>query len=99
MDESLQLLQSSPDAAPTDAYFCHLVWTHHLSEEVGVQFSLDDPTTDISMNDPRTQYILKGLEQELKRYKEKVPPDLLQRKPSIRPPNVVLSTDRWQQLS
>ena len=84
MDESLQLLQSSPDAAPTDAYFCHIVWAHHLSEEVGVQFSLDDPTTDINMSDPRTQYILRGLEQELKQYKEKVPQDLLQRKLKIR---------------
>ncbi|CAG7556976.1 unnamed protein product [Fusarium equiseti] len=78
MDESLQLLQSSPDAAPTDAYFCHIVWAHHLSEEVGIQFSLDDPTTDINMSDPRIQYILRGLEQELKQYKEKVPQDLLQ---------------------
>lgn len=80
MDESLQLLQTSPDAAPSDAYFCHLVWAHHLSEEVGVQFALDDPSTDINMNDPRTQYILRGLEQNLKQYKEKVPSDLLQRK-------------------
>ncbi|KAM0564106.1 hypothetical protein ACHAPJ_000315 [Fusarium lateritium] len=78
MDESLHLLQSSPDAAPTDAYFCHLVWTHHLSEEVGVQFALDDPTADVSITDARTQYTLKGLEQDLKRYKENVPPDLLQ---------------------
>ena len=93
MEESLQLLQSSPDAAPTDAYFCHIVWAHHLSEEVGVQFSLDDPTTDINMSDPRTQYILRGLEQELKQYKEKVPQDLLQRRLKISLPTAVLTTD------
>ncbi|KAF4455095.1 hypothetical protein F53441_2534 [Fusarium austroafricanum] len=78
MDESMHLLQSSPDAAPTDAYLCHLVWTHHLSEEINIQFSLDDPTADIHISEPRTQYMLKGLEKDLKRYKEKVPPDLLQ---------------------
>ncbi|KAF5022741.1 hypothetical protein F66182_5204 [Fusarium sp. NRRL 66182] len=78
MAESLHLLQSSPDAAPTDAYFCHFVWAHHLSEEFVVQFTLDDPSKDISITDPRTQYMLKGLEQDLKRYKEAVPPDLLQ---------------------
>lgn len=79
MDESLHMLRSSPDAAPSDAYFCHLVWTHHLSEEVGVQFALDDPTAEISMSDPRTRHILKGLERDLRQYREKIPPDLLQR--------------------
>ncbi|EXL49431.1 hypothetical protein FOCG_09793 [Fusarium oxysporum f. sp. radicis-lycopersici 26381] len=78
MEESLHLLQSSPNAAPTDAYFCHLVWTHHLSEQVNVQFSLDDPIFDVHISETRTQYILKGLEKDLKRYREKVPPELLQ---------------------
>ncbi|KAF5660961.1 cercosporin resistance [Fusarium heterosporum] len=78
MDESLHLLRSSPNAAPSDAYFCHLVWTHHLSEEVGVQFALDDPTAEISMADTRTRYVLKNLERDLRQYKEKIPADLLQ---------------------
>ncbi|KAJ3499973.1 hypothetical protein NM208_g17250 [Fusarium decemcellulare] len=78
MAESVRILQSSPDAAPTDAYFCHLVWTHRLSEEVGIQFALDDPTANISITDPRTQYTLKGLEQDLKEYSESIPPDMLQ---------------------
>lgn len=86
MEESLHLLQSSPNAAPTDAYFCHLVWTHHLSEQVNVQFSLDDPTFDVHISETRTQYILKGLEKDLKRYREKVPPELLQRMYSINQP-------------
>lgn len=78
MAESLKILQSSPDAAPTDAYFCHLVWTHRLSEEVGVQFGLDDPTANVSITDPKIQYTLKGLERDLKDYQAAVPPDLQQ---------------------
>lgn len=35
MSESVDVLETSLDAAPTDKYLCHLVWTHRLGEEVG----------------------------------------------------------------
>lgn len=76
--ECVRILQSSPDAAPTDAYFCHLVWTHRLSEEVGIEFGLNDLTATISITDSRTQYALKGLELNLKEYSASVPPDMFQ---------------------
>ncbi|KAF4967386.1 hypothetical protein FZEAL_10538 [Fusarium zealandicum] len=78
MAECVRILQSSPDAAPTDAYFCHLVWTHRLSEEVGIQFALDDQTTHISITELRTQWALRGLEQDLREYSASIPPDMLQ---------------------
>ncbi|KAM5356044.1 hypothetical protein ACJ41O_002690 [Fusarium nematophilum] len=78
MAECMRILQSSPDAAPTDAYFCHLVWSHRLSEEVGVEFGLDDPTATVSITDSRTQHALKGLELDLKEYRDSVPPDMIQ---------------------
>jgi hypothetical protein len=43
--ECMDVLESSPDAAPTDKYLCHLVWTHKLAEDVGIQFSMDDPAS------------------------------------------------------
>ena len=82
MSECVEILETSPDAAPTDKYFCHLVWTHRLAEEVGIQFSLDDPSSTVNITDSRTQYALKGLERDLERYSNSIPPDLLQRKPA-----------------
>lgn len=82
MTECVEVLESSPDAAPTDKYLCHLVWTHRLAEEVGQQFSMDDPATVINIADPRTQYALRGFERELERYKSTIPRNLLQRESS-----------------
>ncbi|EJT75879.1 hypothetical protein GGTG_05807 [Gaeumannomyces tritici R3-111a-1] len=82
MTECLEVLQSSPDAAPTDAYFCHLVWTHRLSEEVGIQFNMEDPTAAIDLADPRTRHAIRGFEREIERYSAAVPPALM--RPSLK---------------
>ncbi|ERT02155.1 hypothetical protein HMPREF1624_00453 [Sporothrix schenckii ATCC 58251] len=89
MTECVEVLESSPDAAPSDKYLCHLVWTHRMAEEVGQQFSMDDPATVINIADPRTQYALRGFERELERYKSTIPRNLLQ--PSLRLSFEVLS--------
>ncbi|KAH0491439.1 hypothetical protein TgHK011_002871 [Trichoderma gracile] len=78
MTECLEILESSPDAAPTDKYFCHLVWTHRLAEEVGSQFSLDDPSTVVNITDARTQYALRALERDLDKYIASIPKNLMQ---------------------
>ena len=78
--ECIDVLESSPEAAPTDKYLCHLVWTHKLAEEVGVQFSMDDPSTTPNIADARTQYALKGFERELEKYSSAIPLQLQQRK-------------------
>lgn len=77
--ECIDILESSPEAAPTDKYLCQLVWTHKLSEDVGVQFSMDDPEANINIADPRTQYALKGFERELERHSASIPAELQQR--------------------
>jgi RalA-binding protein 1 len=87
MSESLDVLSSSPDAAPSDKYFCHLVWTHRHSEEVGNQFATDDSSVDIDLNNPRIQYSLKVLERDLEKYRANVPEDQMKREsPSSRAP-------------
>ncbi|KAI1259299.1 hypothetical protein F5Y18DRAFT_312370 [Xylariaceae sp. FL1019] len=73
MNECVDILSSSPEAAPTDRYLCHLVWTHRLAEEVGVQFSMDDPTVFINITDQKVQYALRGYEQNLAKYSDNVP--------------------------
>lgn len=82
MTESLEILESSPDAAPTDKYFSHLVWTHRLAEEVGEQFSLDDTSTLVNITDARTQYALRALERDLDKYIASVAKNMMQ--PTLR---------------
>lgn len=82
MTESLEILESSPDAAPTDKYFSHLVWTHRLAEEVGEQFSLDDPSSLVNITDARTQYALRALERDLDKYIASVAKNMMQ--PTLR---------------
>ncbi|KAL2261170.1 hypothetical protein VTK26DRAFT_4623 [Humicola hyalothermophila] len=80
--ECIDVLESSPEAAPTDKYLCHLVWTHKLAEEVGIQFSMDDPASTPNIADARTQYALKGFERELEKYSSSIPLQLQQ--PSLK---------------
>ncbi|KAK4128961.1 hypothetical protein N657DRAFT_608884 [Parathielavia appendiculata] len=79
--ESMDVLKTSPDAAPTDKYLCHLVWTHKLAEDIAIQFSMDDPASTPNLAEPRTQHVLKGFERELERYRESIPNEL--QKPTL----------------
>ncbi|KAG6088222.1 hypothetical protein E4U15_006534 [Claviceps sp. LM218 group G6] len=84
MTESLKLLRScsAPGAVGTDPYFCHLVWTHRMAEDIGVQLSMDDADAGVSIVDEATQRTLRGLEGELERYIGTVPADMMQ--PSLK---------------
>lgn len=73
MTECMDILESSPQAAPTDRYLCHLVWTHRLAEEVGIQFSMDDPSVFINITEQKVQYALRGFERDLSKYSESIP--------------------------
>lgn len=78
MAECMDILESSPEAAPTDKYFCHLVWTHRLAEEIGFQFCMDDPSVSVNLSDHMTQHRIRGFERELDKHKTQVPVELLQ---------------------
>ncbi|KAG6041736.1 hypothetical protein E4U17_001652, partial [Claviceps sp. LM77 group G4] len=80
MTESLKLLRScsAPGAVGTDPYFCHLVWTHRMAEDIGVQLSMDDTDAGVKIADEATQRTLRGLEGELERYIGTVPADMMQ---------------------
>lgn len=73
MTECMDILESSPEAAPTDRYLCNLVWTHRLAEEVGMQFSMDDPTAVVNIAEPKVQFALRGFERDLSKYSESIP--------------------------
>ncbi|KAK3310699.1 uncharacterized protein B0T15DRAFT_426320 [Chaetomium strumarium] len=78
INECMDLLKSSPEAAPTDKYLCHLVWTHRLAEEVGIQFSMDDPPSTPDLAETRTQHVLNWFERELERYRTAIPKEMQQ---------------------
>ncbi|KAI0889755.1 uncharacterized protein GGS22DRAFT_3696 [Annulohypoxylon maeteangense] len=73
MTECMDILESSPQAAPTDRYLCHLVWTHRLAEDVGIQFSMDDPSVFVNVSEQKVQYALRGFERDLAKYSESIP--------------------------
>ena len=83
MAESVEILETSPDAAPSDRYLCHLVWTHRLTEDIAAQFNLEDPSVITDVNEPRTQHVLRALERDMDRYHASLPEDLA-RRPTLR---------------
>lgn len=78
MAESWDMLRTSAERAPTDEYFCALVWTHRISEDVGQQFTMDDPDDPVNINEPRVAYTLKKLERDLEQYQKSLPKELMQ---------------------
>jgi hypothetical protein len=84
-DECLELLDTAPDALPSDKWLCHLVRIQHIAEEVGFQFSMDDPASVISLSDTKTQYHLKAFERQLEEWQQHAPMDVSQRKAFLSP--------------
>ena len=76
MDDSLQLLESSPEALDSDKWLVSLVRGQHIAEEVGFQFSMDDPTVEVSITEPKTQYHLKAFERQLTEWRSRTPKKL-----------------------
>ena len=80
MEESVEILETSPEAPPTDKYLCHLIWTHRLAEEVGINF-FDDHNSGTNIAIPRTQHLLSYFEHKLDEYRKALPDDM--RRPSL----------------
>lgn len=76
MDDCLEVLESSKEALPSDKWLVCLVKGQHLVEEVGFQFSMDDPTVEISITEAKTQYHLKAFERQLNEWRNQVPAEL-----------------------
>lgn len=75
MKECIEVLESHPDAFPSDKLFCQHIKIQHICEDVGQQFLMDDNTANISINDPKVTYALNVLETQLKHWKENIPPE------------------------
>jgi hypothetical protein len=80
MAESIDVLEHSPDAAPTDKSLCQWVRGQHIAEEVGTQFSMDDPIANVSISDSKVQHALRGFERDLEKWSSQIPPEAQSRK-------------------
>lgn len=73
MDECIEVLESSPTALPSDSLLCQHVRLQHINEEIGQQFSMDDPSAAITISDSRVQFQLKAFEHQLGEWSKAVP--------------------------
>ncbi|KIX08061.1 uncharacterized protein Z518_02716 [Rhinocladiella mackenziei CBS 650.93] len=78
-EECIDILNSSPDALPSDKWLCHLVRGQHIAEDVGLEFSMDDPASLLTLADPKTQYHLKAFERQLKEWHDAATKEMLKK--------------------
>ena len=76
MRECLDVLSTHPSAFPSDKLFCQHVRIQHICEDIGLQFLMDDNTATISITDPKVSYALNVLENQLRIWKENIPPEV-----------------------
>ena len=66
LEQCIEFLEASKDAAPTDPLLCALIKIQHIAETIGVEFGMNDPTAQISINDQKVKYQINEFERELK---------------------------------
>ena len=76
MADCVEVLETSPEAAPSDKALCQWVRSQHIAEEIGTQFSMDDPVATVSIADAKVQHALKGFERDLDKWKTQIPPEV-----------------------
>lgn len=64
MEESIHILEMSSEALPSDKLLCHHVKLARIGENISVQFSMDDPSVEISIADPDVKHAMKRFEED-----------------------------------
>lgn len=77
--DCVQVLETSPEALPSDKSLCQWIRSQQIAEEVGTQFSMDDPGATVTLADPKIQYALKGFERDLEKWSSQIPPESVSR--------------------
>jgi hypothetical protein len=65
LDDCLQVLESATGSADSDEIICRWVRLQHLADDVGVQFSLEDPASCPGLDNPSVRFVLKCFESKL----------------------------------
>lgn len=70
MEDSVKMLETSPEALQSDKVLCQHVKMAHIGEDISVSFSMDDPSVEVSISEPKVIYALKRFENDLKQLRE-----------------------------
>ncbi|KAL5119424.1 hypothetical protein ACEQ8H_002693 [Pleosporales sp. CAS-2024a] len=70
MEESVKILETSPDALPSDKLLCKQVKMAHIGEDISVQFCMDDPSAEVMISEPKVIYAMKIFENELQQFRD-----------------------------
>ncbi|KAJ4300014.1 hypothetical protein N0V90_005263 [Kalmusia sp. IMI 367209] len=70
MEESVKILETSPEALPSDKVLCQHVKMAHIGENISVQFCMDDPSVEVAISEPKVIYALKIFENELQQLRD-----------------------------
>lgn len=73
MDECIEILETSPDALPSDKALVRLVKLAQITEEVGFHFSSDEPDSNATFSEPKIQYTLRAFEKQLEQWRRETP--------------------------
>ena len=73
MAECIDFIESSPDALESDRLLCQWVRIQHIADDVGLQLSLDDPNTTLSMADPKVASALQTFERKMDEWRAQLP--------------------------
>ncbi|KAI9692477.1 MAG: hypothetical protein M1822_006708 [Bathelium mastoideum] len=76
IEQCIEILEGSKEAAPTDPLLCAYIKVQHISETIGVEFGMSDPTAQISINDQKVKYQINEFERELKQWRRERPQDM-----------------------
>lgn len=70
MEESVKILETSPEALPSDKILCQHVKMAHIGENISSQFCMDDPSVEVAISEPKVIYALKIFENELQQLRD-----------------------------
>jgi len=65
MQECIKVLESSEEALPSDHIICQHVRLARISEDIAVEFAMDDPKVNLSISDGKVTYGIKTFEEKL----------------------------------
>ena len=77
IDESVNTLENSPDAVPSDKVLCQWVRRQHLVEEVVEKFHTDELIEAASTSDPVIYTVLKTFEERLNNWRKNIPEEVV----------------------
>jgi len=76
MQECVDTLETSPEAAPTDKRLTQFVRLQKICDDISDSFRMNDASaTSISISDPKVSYTLDVYEQKLKDARDRIPAD------------------------